>query len=308
MILENNSMSDEMNQQPVEPVAQPEVQSPPSLLDMIQDDSLKQEQSLASFKDVTNLAKSYVNLSKMMGNSLRVPGPDASEEARNEFYKKVTSSVNDLIRLPDKGDKEAMANLYSRLGRPESPDNYDIRLPEDVPQELVNQDMLKGFKNYAYELGLNSDQVQKLIEFDTQRQMQMYDHLAVEKEQGAAILKKMWGNDFDNRSQAAQKMIELYGQKYPEAAKQLLNKHVTDPLVYQMLAELGQMYQERGHIQSKSMQFGLTPDEARARIQEIRSNGRHALHNPSDPNHEAAMEQMSKLYAAAYPNQDNQYS
>lgn len=307
----NNSAPQQ--QQPVEntaPTAAPQTapqadvitQAPQSILDMIQDDTLKSEASLQSFKDITGLAKSYVNLNRMMGSSIRIPGPDASEEAKAEFYNKI-SQVGDVVKLPNPNNPEEVAAFYNKLGRPESPDQYDLKLPQDVPEELVDRGTLDFFRKQAFDLGLNSNQVNALVQFDLQRQMQQLDHMAKEKDQNSAILKKMWGADFEARSQAAQKMVEMYGQKFPEATKQLLSQHVTSPLVYQALAELGQIYQERGHMPSQSVKFGLTPDEARARIQEIRSNANHPVNQASHPNHDAALEELSNLYRLANPNQ-----
>lgn len=302
-------MSDEQNTQEVtQEVSQESVtnETPISndFLSLIEDESLKSETSLGNFKDVTSLAKSYVHLNKMMGSSIRIPSEEASDEAKAEFYNKL-KNVPGVLKMPDASNQEELNAFYKALGRPDSPDNYDLKLPQDVPEELIDKETLNSFKEQAYNLGLNSQQVQKLIEFDTQRQMHLYDRMEQDHKQGQEILKKMWGNDFDNRSAAAKKMIEQYGAKYPEAAKQLLSKHVTDPLVYQMLAELGQIYQERGHIQAKSLNFGLTPEEARAKIQEIRSNASHPVNLPGHVKHKEALEQMSKLYDAAYPKSDN---
>jgi hypothetical protein len=287
------------------PVASENVISPQTIVDLVTDETLKTEASLASFKDVNGLAKSYVNLSKMLGASIRIPSEDASDEAKKEFYSKI-SSVPGVVKLPDPANKEEVDGFYKALGRPDSPDNYDIKLSDDIPPELIDQNLLNGFRQKAYETGMNSAQVQAALDFYNQRQMEELEAATKEREVNKDVLKKMWGADFNTRLESAKRMFEAYGQTYPEAAKSLINRAKDEPLIYHMLSELGRISQERGHLNNQSrLNFGLTPDEARAKIQEIRTNPKHPFNVSGHSSHQAAVDEMSKLYSHAYPAQDN---
>ena len=83
--------------------------------------------SVKDFKDINGLVKSYQSAQSMLGSSIRIPTDDASKEAKDEFYSRL-SQVPGLTRLPNKDDPEAMNQFYNSLGRPESKDGYKIAI------------------------------------------------------------------------------------------------------------------------------------------------------------------------------------
>lgn len=100
-------------------------------------DDIKKDPSLQMFKDPSSLAKSWVNAQKMIGkDKVVLPGEKSTEEEWNAFYNK--------------------------LGRPESPDKYEFKLPEG--QEL-DEGFAKGFKEAAFKSGLSPKQVAGLAEW-----------------------------------------------------------------------------------------------------------------------------------------------
>jgi hypothetical protein len=101
-------------------------------------DDVKGDPSLAVFKDVAGLAKSYVNAQKMIGA--------------------------DKVILPNDKSTEAEWNaFYQKLGRPDAADKYEIKGPDGKP---VDNDIAKSFKSVAFEAGLSPKQVAKLAEWN----------------------------------------------------------------------------------------------------------------------------------------------
>ena len=97
-------------------------------------EDLRDHSALAPIQDVGNLAKSFVNAQSMIGkDKIALPGQHSSPEEWNE--------------------------VYTRLGRPEDPDGYQLELPDDSSEELVG-----WYKKAAHDLGLNNIQAQKLAE------------------------------------------------------------------------------------------------------------------------------------------------
>jgi hypothetical protein len=92
-------------------------------------EDLRGEQSLKDFKDVNGLAKSYVNVNKMLGSRIAIPGENSTPEELNGFY--------------------------AKLGRPESHDKYSVD-PEDK-SELTNK-----FKETAFKAGLSDKQAKEI--------------------------------------------------------------------------------------------------------------------------------------------------
>ena len=64
---------------------------PDEILEQI-DENYRDHSSLKEINDVAALAKSYVETKAMVGNSIRIPGPDAGDEARNEYIQKLINN------------------------------------------------------------------------------------------------------------------------------------------------------------------------------------------------------------------------
>src|SRR5210317_1139444 len=91
-------------------------------------EDLRENKTLADVKDVGSLAQQFIDSQQMIGQSIRIPGPDAGEEAWKNFHSKLTDKVPTLIPTPDPDNEEVMSALYNRMGRPEDPEGY--RHPE----------------------------------------------------------------------------------------------------------------------------------------------------------------------------------
>ena len=83
-------------------------------------------------------------------------------------YTNATSKLgvdpNRLVTLPADGDAEAWGGVYTKLGRPETPDGYK---PTVNPHEGQNLDdaLVKRFGAIAHDAGLNDAQVSKIMQF-----------------------------------------------------------------------------------------------------------------------------------------------
>lgn len=77
----------------------------------------------------------------------------------------------DAVVIPGPGaTAEEWAPVLKRLGVPESPDGYNLKVPENLPEGVtVNPEELKEFAKFAHGLGLTPQQVAKLQEFDLGR-------------------------------------------------------------------------------------------------------------------------------------------
>lgn len=265
-------------------------------------EDIKSDSTLQDIKDITGLAKSYVASQRMLGNSVRIPGPDASPEARQEFYQKLTN-VPGITRLPDPNDKAATDQFYAALGRPESPDKYNFELDQDV--NLVPED-LQNFKELAHATGLTNEQANKLVAFESARAKAAEQAAMQSREQAVEALKSEWGNDFQNRLTGAKEMVSYYASKYPDAVNELINSPAgNNPALLVMLSELYSGMKEKGVVipNSQSLNYGVSPEEAIQQINEIKENRNHPYWTApaGSPEKEAALAKMSKLFQAAYP-------
>jgi len=99
--------------------------------------------------------------------------------------------------------KEAWAPVLKRLGVPDSPEGYGLKVPENLPEGVkVDEAELKEFATFAHGLGLTPQQVAKLQEFDLGRAAKSVSGSAEQAQAIEAqeftkqkeILTKEWGN------------------------------------------------------------------------------------------------------------------
>lgn len=130
--------------------------------------------NIEKFTEIDALAKSYINAVSMIGSDkIPVPSNNSTEEQWNE--------------------------IYSKLGRPESPDKYKLDVKSDVAP--IEQTAVKQFAENAHKLGLNNKQAQGILEFyknnmeQTARQSQI--DMETAQASAEAELRKEWGSNYE---------------------------------------------------------------------------------------------------------------
>jgi len=110
-----------------------------------------------------------------------------------------------IIKLPkDMTEQGAMDEIYNRLGRPESADKYEIKLPEGVP---VDQGRIQAMAQVAHASGLNPKQLNALAEADAQYQSAVMQEISKQQQVELDGLKKEWGNAFGEREELARRFV-----------------------------------------------------------------------------------------------------
>ena len=104
-----------------------------------------------------------------------------------------------LTANPTQGDRD---NLYSLLGRPETPDQYEL----PVDGNIITEDIAAQYADAAHNLRLTPEQAQGVLEFYKNNAMQgaetMQQNAEQQAQQVAAELQKEWGDFFGNDFEA----------------------------------------------------------------------------------------------------------
>lgn len=236
-------------------------------------DDLKNDPTLSNFKDVESLAKTVVHQQKVLGS--RIPIPKTDEEK---------------------------AEVYNKLGRPETADKYEVSIPTDykqyIPEEQVNQ-----FKNVAHNIGLNNEQVNALIEY----QKNTIDHemnnqpakIDASRKESEKTLKDEWGYDYDKNVAKAKRALQVYGD---EEILQLMNTEAGNhPAVIKMFARLGEDVTEDMAQNTQNNSLAVSPLDAQEEITAIFDDPEHAYHDPKHRDHNAAVERVRQLHEKRFP-------
>jgi len=244
------------------------------------------------FKSADDALKSYKNLEAMVGNSVRIPSEDASPEAKAEFLEKIKDLDGVLIK-----DSE---DFFNKLGRPETAEDYNFEIDPSLAPSIDTE--LKDFQNIAHELGLTNEQAAKLVDTRLNTLKGMQEAQQAARDNAEAGLKKLWGEEYNNRLDAAKTVLKSMREKHGDAVDALINSDAGNNVAFlQMASELASMYKEKGHEGLSNAQFGTTPEEALGKIAEKRGDTgfMKAYSDQFHPEHKKAVSEMSRLYAIA---------
>ena len=178
-----------------------------SLEDMIPEEFEGREGFLEKFKDVESLARSYKELQKSMGSSVRVPTPEASHEERSAFFQ--------------------------RLGAPESIDGYDV---EEGTEEWATQ-----AREAAHKAHLTKDQWRTL----TTAQKQAIESQKAEWEEKLTTSqqnsKSTYGERYDEVVDRAKTALETLASKNEKLAESLGQVDLRDSAALELFNMVGEM-------------------------------------------------------------------
>ena len=244
------------------------------------------------------------NLALVTDRQWKSPG-DVVTSYRN--LEKLTGVPADqLIRLPKDNDPKAWNEVFTKLGRPESPDKYVIKVPEGQ-----SGDFAKMASSWFHEAGLSQSSVTKITEAwnkhvetsmaaaETQR--------AQEQQIQVADLQKAWGADYDKNAAVVDKFAEATGMTEKElgALKEVMGPKRAMEWLHGMGQKLGAEDKTVPGIGGSAPLQSMTADQAKAKIMELRNDKSFAaLFQSQDPKQRMeAREQMDRLHKIAYPGQ-----
>jgi len=198
-------------------------------------------------------------------------------------------------------------DVYEFLGRPESADKYEIELPEGLPDEIASQfndETLSSFKQEAHKLGLNAEQVKRLVAWQAgnmSNQHEFYKGIIDQSmEQGESALRQEWGRAYDQNLGFARKAFNEYGGD-ALAAKMESSGLGNDPDVLKAFANIAKTTMADKDLAgpSSGTHMALTPEEARAEASTIMSHP--AYTDKRHPEHNSMVKKVQGLFAQAHP-------
>lgn len=239
-------------------------------------EGLREEASLKNFKTFEGMTKSLVNAQKMIGSD-KVPVPN------------------------DNWDEEQWNDFYNKIGRPETPENYEFTRPE-IPEGMnYNEDMEKAFASQAHNLGLTQPQASKLLDWYNKSQIDMQSELEkkaeFEQSQAVEALKKEWGKVYSDKMEKANAAVRTFG------AADTLEKagYANNPDMVKLFAKVGESISEDKLVQGRS---DMSPADAKGKINSIMGDSKHPYHNAGHPGHKQAVEEVKNLYEMMHPSEE----
>lgn len=240
----------------------------------IQDESIRGYAELKGWKDPSAAIDSYRNLEKLRG----VP-------------------EHELLRMPKEGDQDAWGQFYSRLGRPETPDAYELPVPDGDDGAFAGE-----AAKWMHEAGLSKSQAHKLAEMNNQfitAQVTQYEaNLAAQQDREMGELKTEWGSAYDQNVEIARRGAKQFGmaEKMLDNIEEAIGTKAMLSLFHNIGSKIGEHQFKTGEGDGG---FILSPAAAKERIAQL--NGDREWANKYLSGGQKEKSEMERLMRQAYP-------
>ena len=163
------------------------------------------------FRNATSLEQAISDLTTAAdnaGNSIRIPGPDADDAARAEFYGRIVEKAPGVMRTPDMDNPSAISAILAQLGKPAEAKDYAITAVEGAELTPERTGELKAM---ALEAGLTRTQFDGFMKQMLTGDAKALGVAKVAHEQQVGELKGEWGAAYTERMAKVAKMLEITG-------------------------------------------------------------------------------------------------
>jgi len=235
----------------------------PTWRDTLPDD-LKGSKSLEDFKDVPGLAKSYVELKKHSGGTVKMPQTTDGVEVWNSFY--------------------------TKLGRPEASKDYQL----DGIDKLEEADVTK-FKDSMFGIGLSQHQAAGVIKHFTEVVVPRLAEDRWTQERGQAAIQQVWKTpeELAEKSSLAQRAARRLGHEFGEMLDETsVGNH---PTMLKFLAEYESSHKEDDGPGGVTGIDSSGREAPKTKIAEIKNDKNHPYHKGD----REATAEMTELYKTA---------
>lgn len=145
-------------------------------------DDYKDVVATKKWKEPVDVLKSYTELEKALGQRVKLPTPQSSAEEISAFY--------------------------AKIGRPENPDGYEIKVPDGIPRD---ENIEASLKQAAFESGVPKAAFESLAK-------KYYDSISQQMEQsrtqGETALKSEWKDKYDANLEVAKRFAREGGDEF----------------------------------------------------------------------------------------------
>lgn len=261
-------------------------------------DDIKGNASLAQIMDIPALAKSFIETKSFQGNSIRIPGEDASEQAVAEFNDKIMARVPGVMLRPDMDNPDQNRDFYRMAGMPEKAEMYEapeVELPEGISHD---ESKIEAFKEIAHKIGLSKTQYKEFLSTILSQDIEAETLRLTDQKESMAELQKEWGVTTEDKKAAALTIAEKTGA--PEAILEGLKENTLPPDIVKWIHGISTSIGNEGNNLGdapNNVNSRMTPAEAIEKMAEIRNNRDHPFYKGD----KAAMDRMLELQGYATP-------
>ena len=165
---------------------------------------LQNNETLSSYKEVKDLGAAHLDLTTKYKDM---------ERKVSEYEGRLKNAL--FLPADDAADEERAA-FYNKLGRPETPDKYSFKKPEDWPEDLpYNEEFERGFREFIHKIGLPDRAAGQIYSWysgivleQAKKDLERRNALLTE---GQKKMQEEWKDKFDENVKITARAVEAFG-------------------------------------------------------------------------------------------------
>ena len=237
---------------------------------MLTDETLHEDKTLQTFKNVESLAKSYVHVRKQVPlDKIAIPNENSTDEDWDKWHE--------------------------AGGRPPTAVDYNLARPDDFPEEVWSDERANKWMERFHKVGLNRKQVKYLFDEHNADILEAIkaqnDAIVANRQEAKDGLFKDWGAAYEQRKHQGDYAVEKGTGGDADFKVRLTAKFGDDPDFIRFASNIGGKFAEHGDIVTTQIS---TPADIQKEINEKMNMP--AYKDGKHPGHKAAVQEVSRLF------------
>jgi len=236
----------------------------------LSDETLHEDETLPRFKNVESLAKSYLHVRRQVPlDKMAIPNENSTDEDWEKWHE--------------------------AGGRPPTAVDYNLKRPDDFPEEYWSDERSNKWMERFHKAGLNHKQVQALFADYNADMLEAIkaqnDAIVANRQEVKDGLFKDWGAAYEQRKHQGDYAVEKGTDGDADFKARLTAKFGDDPDFIRFASNIGGKFAEHGDIVSAKIP---TPGDIQAEIDKEMQTA--AYKDGRNPGHKAAVQRVAKLF------------
>lgn len=200
---------------------------------------------------------------------------------RPEALAKSYANLEKLKGYPDTADAARMAAFRAAVGLPSKADEFTMERPQDTPDELWNEELVRQLSGVAYEYGVPPKALNALAERYSSEGRRFMERCRMENAEAVARadaeLQQSWGRAYEDNMNTIASFLNTMGERAGVNVQELVENPVlrANPDFARLMLEAASLMDEA------PLHTGQQPDR--------KGEAHRIAHDPSHPLHEAYM-------------------
>jgi len=228
--------------------------------DELSTEDLKTNPTLRNFETPEAAYQGLIDLKRREGGMIRLSSEDATDDDRAANRDKIMKAHPDLMLKPEWTDDDATKDYLVYQGVPTDAQGYEL------PDNTLPPEWIEELKTTALAEELTPRQMNKRVELMNKMYADQQESADAGLAEERQTLKNTWGAAHDDRMKQVEWVQKEFFSEFGELG-------AMNNIAIQGLYKLAQALQghSQAHSQPNEPEAARTPEEARARVDELRN-------------------------------------